>query len=76
VPVAEVMIGVLVDFRIRSLKWWAAPLTATYLTPLVIWVSRADRASSLSKDMDPVFYVLIAVVSALFLVKIYTRRRR
>jgi len=76
VPVAIVMIATLADKRVRPLRWWAGLLTLIYATPLVIWLVREDGAQSLSKDMHPVFVVLIVAAAIAFLVKIYTRRKR
>ena len=76
VPVAIAVIGTLVDARIRPLRWWAGLLGAVYATPLAIWLLRPDGAQSLSKDMHPVFVGLIVAVSVVFLLKIYTRRKR
>ena len=76
IPVAIAVIGTLVDARIRPLRWWAGVLGVVYVTPLAIWLLRPDGAQSLSKDMHPVFVGLIVAVSAVFLVKIHTRRKR
>ena len=76
VPVAIAVIGTLVDRRVRPLRWWAGLLAAVYATPLAVWLLRTDGAQSLSKDIHPVFLGLIVVVSIVFLLKIYTRRKR
>lgn len=76
VPVAVLVIGTLLDARVRPLRWWAGLLALVYATPLVIWLLRDDGAQSLSKDMHPVLGGLIVVASAAFLIKIYTRRKR
>jgi len=76
IPVAIAVIGTLVDARIRPLRWWAGLLGVVYVTPLAIWLLRPDGAQSLSKDMHPVFVGLIVAVSVVFLIKIYTRRKR
>lgn len=75
IPVALVLIGALRDSRVRPLRWWAGLLAATYATPLAIWLLRPDGAQSLSKDMHPVFVVLIVAVSMVLLVKLYRRKR-
>lgn len=75
-PVMVLMIGTLADARIRALRWWAGLVTALYAVPLAIWLLRSDGAQSLSKDMHPVFVVLIIVASAVLLLKIATRRKR
>lgn len=75
VPLAVLVIGAFVSARARILRWWTVALAAIYATPLVIWIVRPDGAQSLSKDMHPVFYVLIAVASAAVLARLYIRRR-
>ncbi|MFG6444724.1 hypothetical protein ACFXQA_05565 [Microbacterium sp. P07] len=74
-PVAVLAIAPLIDRRVRPLRWWTGLLAATYATPLTIWILREDGAQSLSKDMSPVFVVLITLVSAVVLLKIVRRRR-
>ncbi|AHH99087.1 hypothetical protein GCM10010174_68490 [Kutzneria viridogrisea] len=59
VPVALVLIGVLRDTRLRALRWWAAALAVAYAIPLALWAIGPHRAPSLSKDMNPIFAVLI-----------------
>ena len=76
VPVAMLIIGTLVDRRVKPLRWWAGLLAALYATPLVIWILREDGAQSLSKDMSPILAGLIVAASVAFLIKIYTRRKR
>ena len=63
------------DRRARFLRWPAALLAATYATPLALYLLNPDRPQSLSKDIDPVFVVLIVVASAVLLVARYTRKR-
>lgn len=76
VPVAVLVIGTLVDARVKPLRWWAGLLGVVYATPLVVWLLRDDGAQSLSKDMSPILGALIVAASVAFLVKIYTRRKR
>jgi len=76
VPVAMLVIGTLVDRRVKPLRWWAGLVAVVYATPLVVWLLRDDGAQSLSKDMSPVFAALIVAASVAFLVKIYTRKKR
>jgi hypothetical protein len=73
VPVLLVLIGTLRHPELRSLRPYSAALAAIYATPLAIWILRPDGAQSLSKDMHPVFLVLIVLAAAAVLVKIYTR---
>jgi len=73
-PLAVLIIGVLADSRARHLRVRTAPLTVAFLTPLLIWMLRTESAPSLSKDMHPVFVVLIVVAGLALLVRIYWRR--
>ena len=75
VPVAVLVIGSLASARARALRWWTGPLALLYAIPLVIWALRPDGAPSLSKDMHPVFVVLITLAAIALLAKIYTRRQ-
>ena len=76
VPVAIVLIGSLADKRVRALRWYTALVSVLYATPLAIWILRPDGAQSLSKDMHPAFFALIAIAAAALIVKILTRRKR
>ena len=75
VPVVVLVIGSLVSARARALRWWTGFLALLYATPLVIWALRPDGAPSLSKDMHPVFVVLITLAAIALLAKIHTRRQ-
>ena len=78
VPVAIVLVGARADRRVRarrSLRVAAGLLAAVYATPLAIWAIRPDGAQSLSKDMHPLFYALIAVASAVVLGALYASRK-
>ena len=75
IPLAALVIATLADARVRALHWWTGLLAVLYLTPLAIWLVRPDGAASLSKDMHPVFIVLIVLAGAALLAKIYTRKR-
>lgn len=74
IPIVIVLIGVLRDARLRAVRGWTIALGATYLTPLVIWLVRPDGAKSLSRDMHPIFVVLIAVVAAIVLLRMRARK--
>jgi ABC-type transport system involved in multi-copper enzyme maturation permease subunit len=76
VPVALVLAGTLRKEQLRPLRWWAAALAAIYATPLVLWAIGPDRAPSLSKDMHPVFVVLISAVAAAVIAAYYVIGRR
>ena len=75
IPLAALVVATLADARVRALRWWTGLLAVLYLTPLAIWLIRPDGAASLSKDMHPVFIVLIVLAGAALLAKIYTRKR-
>jgi hypothetical protein len=75
VPVLVVLIGSCTDPRVRFLRWWTTALAGAYAIPLTILNVRDDPAPSLTKDMHPAFLVLILVVAAAVLVRIYVVRR-
>jgi len=70
-----VLIGTLRDPRVRCLRWPAGLLAAVYATPLAIWLLYPNRPESLSKDIDPVFAVLMVAASAVVLFRLYRRKR-
>lgn len=76
VPVALVLIGTLRSTGLRSLRWWSAGLAAIYAIPLALWAIGPDRAPSLSKDMHPIFTVLISLAALGVVVVFSTLRRR
>ena len=76
VPVLVLLIAGFTDPRARFLRWWALGVAALYSIPLVILTVRPDPAPSLTKDMHPVFLVLIVAAAAALLVRLYTRARR
>ena len=76
VPVTVAVVGILRDARLRALRWWAAALAVAYATPLALWAIGPDRAPSLTKDMHPVFAVLIVAVSVGLLAALHLRAWR
>ncbi|SDO48264.1 hypothetical protein SAMN04515671_1081 [Nakamurella panacisegetis] len=74
IPVVIVLLGVLRDARLRAVRSWTIALGAAYATPLVIWLVRPDGAKSLSKDMSPVFVVLIAALTAIVLIRMRVKK--
>lgn len=79
IPVAIVLVGALADRRVRArrgLRAAASLLAVVYATPLAIWALRPDGAQSLSKDMHPLFYAIIALASAVVLATIYASRKK
>ncbi|MDX6260936.1 MAG: hypothetical protein QOH84_2624 [Kribbellaceae bacterium] len=76
VPVALVVSGTLRKEALRTLRPWAALLAAVYAIPLALWAIGPDRASSLSKDMHPVFVPLISVAAVAVVVALVSLRRR
>ena len=69
VPVVLVLADTLRQPNLRPLRPYGAALAAIYATPLLIWIRRPDGAESLSKDMHPMFMVLIVAAAAALLVK-------
>lgn len=63
VPVVITLIGTWRDTRLAALRWWSAALASAYAAPLALWAIGPERAPSLSKDMHPVFLVLIVVIA-------------
>ena len=74
VPVVIVLAATLRRPELHGLRPHSAALAAIYATPLAIWILRPDGAQSLSKDMHPVFMVLIVAAAAVLLVKLHTRK--
>lgn len=74
-PVALVLVGTLRDARLRALRWWSAGLAVAYAIPLTVYVTRPDRAQSLSKDIHPGFVALIVVASVAVIVAFHVLRR-
>ena len=74
IPVVLVLLGVLRDARLRAVRSWTIALGAAYATPLVIWIVRPDGAKSLSRDMSPIFVVLIAVATAIVLLRMRSKK--
>ena len=72
IPVALVLVGTLRRPELRHLRPYSVALAAIYATPLAIWALRPDGAPSLSKDMHPVFLVLIVAAAAALLLKLHT----
>ncbi|MGG7509964.1 hypothetical protein [Plantibacter sp. YIM 135249] len=73
VPVLVVLIGSFTDPRARILRWWTSALAVAYAIPLAILNVRPDPAASLSKDMHPVWFVLILLAAVALLVRMYIR---
>ncbi len=74
VPVLLILFRSLREPQLRDVRPWAVALSTVYATPLVIWLTRSNRAPSLSKDIHPAFIVLIVIAAALVLIKIRTRK--
>lgn len=74
VPLVVLVVGTLRNPALSPLRWFTAALAAAYATPLALWIIGPEREQSLSKDMHPVFVVLIVVASAALLVRRYTLR--
>jgi len=76
VPIAVVLVASIRSARLRAMRWRVGALAVAYATPVTIWLLRSERAPSLSKDMHPVFLVLITLVSVIVILKLHTRRKR
>ncbi|MET3807845.1 hypothetical protein ABIB25_004872 [Nakamurella sp. UYEF19] len=74
IPVMLVLVGTLRDARLRALRQWAIALGIVYATPLAIWLIRPDGARSLSRDMNPIFVVLISMAAAAVMIRIHLRK--
>lgn len=74
IPVGLVLAAALRDARLRAIRAWSAALGATYATPLVTWLVRPHGAKSLSKDIHPIFVVLITVVTAIVLLRMRMKK--
>ena len=75
IPVLVVLIGSIRVEGLRAVRPWAIALAVTYSAPLLLWLTRPDRAQSLSKDIHPAFVVLITLVAIAVLIRTYTRKR-
>lgn len=76
VPVAIALVSALRHVHDRAVRWAATALAVTFATPLASWLMRPDGAPSMSKDMHPVFLVLIVAASATLLVTLRRARRQ
>ncbi|RKT54642.1 hypothetical protein [Saccharothrix australiensis] len=76
VPVLVVLIGVLRDPHLRTLRWWASALTAAYALPLALWAIGPERAPSLSKDMHPALAALVVAAGVAVAVAYHVLRRQ
>jgi hypothetical protein len=74
IPVVVVLVGALRNARLRGFRQWAIALSVAYATPLAIWLIRPDGAKSLSKDMNPIFVVLISLVAVIVLIRSHHRK--
>ncbi|MFJ4685052.1 hypothetical protein [Streptomyces sp. NPDC088789] len=75
-PVAVAAIGSLLRVRDTAVRVSAALLAATYTVPLVIWLTRADPAPSLSQDLHPGFVGLVVAASVALIVGLRRAARR
>ncbi|OZM71116.1 hypothetical protein CFN78_21880 [Amycolatopsis antarctica] len=76
IPVAIALAGAVLRTRDRLVRAAAVLLAVTYAIPLLAWLTRADGAPSLSKDIHPAFVVLITGVSAVLLLAVHRRDRQ
>lgn len=76
VPVALTLIATLVGEKVRPLWWAAAGLAVVYAIPFTLYAVNPDRAPSLSKDMDLIWWAIIPVVGIVYIVAYHLGRRR
>lgn len=58
-PIAVVLIGTLLDPRLRVLRWWSGALVAAYAVPLAFWQLGPSDAPSLTQYMSPAVTALL-----------------
>lgn len=75
-PIVLVLVATLAGPTVRRLWWAAAALFAVYAIPFTKYAANPDRAQSLSKDMDPVWWVIIPVVGVVYIVAYHVSRSR
>jgi hypothetical protein len=76
VPLGILVISVIRNPKMRSMRWWVGLLAALYTTALLIWALSPDPAPSLSKDLSPVLGSSIVAASIAVILKLATRRKR
>lgn len=75
-PVILVLAATLAGLSMRRLWWAAAALFVVYAIPFVQYAVNPDREQSLSKDMDPAWWVIIPVVGIVYIVAYHLGRAR
>lgn len=75
VPVALTLIATLASPTMRRLWWAALALAVVYAAPFIQYAVNPDRASSLSKDMDVIWWVIIPLVGVVYIVAYHLSQR-
>lgn len=75
-PVILVFAATLAGPSLRRLWWAASALFIVYAIPFVQYAVNPNREQSLSKDMDPVWWVIIPVVGIVYIVAYHLGRAR
>ena len=76
VPLGIATAGIWRNYGLRALRPWAAALTTSYATALLLWAIGPDRPGSLSKDLHPVHAVVICALGVALAVAFHLARRR
>lgn len=75
VPVAFVLIATLAAPAVRRLWWAALALAVVYAIPFIQYSVNRNRAESLSKDMDTIWWVIIPAVGVVYIVAYHWSKR-
>jgi peptidoglycan/LPS O-acetylase OafA/YrhL len=75
-PIALMLLATLVGPTMRRLRWAALVVAGAYAIPFTLYAVNPDRARSLSRDMDPIWWVVIPLLGVVYLVAYYRGRRR
>ncbi|WP_210603845.1 hypothetical protein [Brevibacterium oceani] len=73
-PIVLVLLATLAGPSVRRLWWAATALFAVYAIPFIQYAADPDREQSLSKDMDPVWWVIIPIVGVVYIVSYHVGR--
>ncbi|WP_413332631.1 hypothetical protein ACH82I_11190 [Brevibacterium sp. GP-SGM9] len=75
-PVILVLAATLAGPSVRRLWWAAAALFIVYAIPFIQYAGNPNREQSLSKDMDPVWWVIIPLVGIVYIAAYHVGRAR
>lgn len=76
IPIAVVLIGTLLDPRLRVLRWWSGALVAAYAVPLALWQWGPSDAPSLTQYMSPAVTALLVATGVAVAIAHHVLRRR